>query len=70
MTTIGGPNAVKRFCSNTLLLRKFHLTDVQNTRDQITRGRRSKRDQIAFYAFHSFLLEVQTNAGYIYVTYA
>ena len=23
------------------------------------------RDQIAFYAFHSFLVEVQVNAGYV-----
>ena len=27
-------------------------------------------DQIAFYAFHSFLVEVQTNAGYIHATLA
>ena len=25
---------------------------------------RNARDQIAFYAHHSFLVEVQTNAGY------
>ena len=42
-TTIGGSNAIKRFCSNAVLLRKFHLTDGQNTREQLTRGRRSKR---------------------------
>ena len=28
------------------------------------------RDQIAFYAFHSFLVEVQTNAGYIHAVHA
>ena len=28
------------------------------------------RDQIAFCAFHSFLVEVQTNAGYINATHA
>ena len=34
----------KRFCSNVrCALRKFHVTDGQNTRDQITRERRSKR---------------------------
>ena len=35
--------------------------------DQITSFRRSKRasSQIAFYAFHSFLVLVQTNDGYI-----
>ena len=28
------------------------------------------RDQIAFCAFHSFLVKVQTNAGYIHATHA
>ena len=28
------------------------------------------RDQIAFGAFHSFVMEVQTNAGYIHATHA
>ena len=32
----------------------LHVTDGRNA-----------CDQIAFYAFHSFLLEIQTNAGYI-----
>jgi len=36
---------------NALVL---HVTDGRNA-----------RDQIAFYAFHSFLVEIQTNAGYI-----
>ena len=31
---------------------------------------RNARDQIAFCAFHPFLVEVQTNAGYIHVTHA
>ena len=44
--------------SNTLLLQrcalgKFHVTDRQNT-----------REQIALYAFHSFLEEVLTNADF------
>ena len=30
---------------------------------------RDARDQIAFCTFHSFLVEVQTNAGYIHVTH-
>ena len=36
-----------------------------------TRGIRLRnvRDQIAFCAFHSFLVEVQTNAGYIHATH-
>ena len=28
------------------------------------------RDRIALRAFHSFLVEVKTNAGYIYATHA
>ena len=43
-------------------LRKFHVTDGQKTRDQITRGRGSimkiARDQIALCTFNSFLVEV------------
>ena len=35
-------------------LRKFHMTDGQNV-----------HDQIALYAFHSFLVEVQMNGGYM-----
>ena len=31
---------------------------------------RDARDQIAFYAFHSFSLEVQTNAGNMHATHA
>ena len=40
-------------------------------RDQITSDSQSiVRDQTAFSAFHSSLMEVQTNAGYIHVTRA
>ena len=38
----------KRPCSNAAVLRQFHVTEGQNTRDQIT-----------LCAFHSFLVEVQ-----------
>ena len=38
-TTIEGQNAFAPRCA----LRKFHVTDSQNTRDQITSGRKSKR---------------------------
>ena len=31
---------------------------------------RDARDKIAFCVFHSFLVEVQTNVGYIYATHA
>ena len=50
------------YCS--LHLRKFHMTDSQNTHDHITSDRRSKR------AFYSFLVEVQMDPGYIHVTHA
>ena len=49
----------KRFCSNEGALPKFHVTDGHNM-----------GDQIAFYAFHLFLVEVQTKAGYIHATNA
>ena len=38
----------KRSCSNAAVLRNFHVTEGQNTRDQIT-----------LCAFHSFLVKVQ-----------
>ena len=46
-------------------LHKFHVTDSHNERDTVIRLRMAKglnaRDQIAFCAFHSFFVEVQTN---------
>ena len=45
----------KRSSFNVGALRKFHVIEGQNARDQVT-----------FFAFHSFLVEVQTNAGYIW----
>ena len=53
--TIEGQNAF----APTLCLPKFHVTDGHNM-----------GDQIAFYAFHLFLVEVQTKAGYIHATNA
>ena len=41
---------VKTLLLQRCALRKFHVPDGQNTRDQITSDGRSKR---AFYAFHS-----------------
>ena len=38
---------LKRSCFNVGALRKFHVIEGQNA-----------RDQIAFFAFHSFLVEV------------
>ena len=49
-------------------LRKFHVTDGEKTRDQFTSPK--ARDQSAFCAFHTFLVEVQTNAGHIHATHA
>ena len=31
---------------------------------------RDEHDQIAFYAFHPFLVEAEKNAGYIHATHA
>ena len=46
-------------------LSKFHVTDDQNMHDQIMRVEGPEaHDQIAFGVFHSFLVEVQMNAGY------
>ena len=65
-TTIEDQNAFASCASS-----KFHVTDSQNTRDQITSDRRSNsRDQIALCAFHLFLVEVPTNAGYIHASHA
>ena len=45
------------------------MIDGQNTRDQITSDQGpNANDQIAFFTFHSFL--VQTNAGNIHATNA
>ena len=41
VTVIGGPNAVKRFCSNTVLLSEFHLWSKYMVSDYV--GRRTKR---------------------------
>ena len=50
---------LKRPFFNVGALRKFHVIEGQNA-----------RDQVAFFAFHSFLVEDQTNAGYICVKHA
>ena len=60
--------------ATTIEDQKFHVTDGQNTRDQIRvirfrviRGPKA-HDQTAFCAFHSLL--VHTNAGYIHAMHA
>ena len=62
----------KCFCSDAVLCTSFTMVDGQNMRDQITSDRRAKNasDQIAFCAFHSFLVEVQMNTGYMHATHA
>ena len=60
---------VKTLLLHRCALRKFHVTNSQNTRDQITSASNA-RDQIELGAFVSFLVEVQMNAGYIHVTHA
>ena len=52
-------------------LRKFHVTDSQTCviRLRVIEGPKA-HDQILFFAFHSFLVEVQTNAGYTHATHA
>ena len=45
------------------------MTDGQKASDRFTRVESPNAcDQIAFCAFHSFLVKVQTNAGYIHAT--
>ena len=58
----------KRFCC---ALRKFHLKAGQNSviRLRVIEGPYA-RHQIAFWAFHSFFVRVQMNAGYLHVTHA
>ena len=60
----------KAFLFHRCALRKFHVTvKTRVTRLGVIKGPNA-RDQIVFCAFHSFLVEVQTNAGYIYATHA
>ena len=47
------------------------MIDGQNTHDQISSDQDANAsNQIASCAFHSFLVEVQTNPGYIHATHA
>ena len=61
----------KRFCSNTVLCVSFirQMVKIRVIRLRGVEGRNA-RDQITFCAFHSFLVEVQTNAGYMHATHA
>ena len=58
---IEGQKLLLKHCS----LPKFHATDGQNKsmiRLRVIEGR-NMSDQGVFYAFHTFLVEVQTNTG-------
>ena len=61
---------VKRFCSNAVsALRRFLMAKTCMIRLPGVEGRNA-RDKSAFCAFHSFLVEFQTKAGYIHATHA
>ena len=66
MLTTGSAGDNDRTLLHRCALRKFHMTDSQNTRDQITSD---ARDQNAFCALHSFLVEVQMNGGCIHAAH-
>ena len=56
----------ERFCSNAVLRVSFTWQVVKTRVIRVQRAEgRDARDQIAFCAFHLFLVEVQTNTGYI-----
>ena len=61
----------KHFCSNAVLCLSFTWQKVKAHVIRLpgVEGRNAP-NQIAFCAFHSFSVEVQTNAGYIHVTHA
>ena len=73
-TTIGNPNAF----AHRYALRKFHVTvffffwpiDKPRAIRLLGIEGQNARDQIAFFVSHSFLVEVQTNAGYLHATHA
>ena len=58
------PQGVKTLLLHRCALRKFHVIGGQTTGGQMEG--KNGRDQITFYAFHSFLVEVQNAAGYVY----
>ena len=65
-TTIEGQNSwSKRFCVSFT----WQMVKTRVIRLLVIEGP-SARDQSAFCAFHTFLMEVQTNAGYILATHA
>ena len=66
-----GDNNVKTLSLQCCALCKVHVIDCQSMCDQISSDKGANAsNQIAFCAFHSFLVEVQTNPGYIHATHA
>ena len=61
----------KRFCSKTVFCVSFiwQMVKIRVIKSRGVEGWNA-RDQIAFGAFNSFLVEVQTNAGYMHATHA
>ena len=74
-TTIEGQNSLLQHCASVLCLsftrgvvktRLIRLRVIESPYRQLRRQEGpNARDQIALGGFHSFLVEVQTNAGYI-----
>ena len=60
----------KCFCSSALLCVSFTWQMVKTRVIRWVVEGPNARDQSAFCAFHTFLMEVQTNAGYIHATHA
>ena len=61
----------KRFSYNAVLCVSFMSQMVKTCVVRVQGVEcRNARDQIAFCVFHSFLVEVQTKAGYIHATHA
>ena len=69
LQSAGNNERSKHFSSSAVLCVSFtwQLVKTPVIRLQGVKGRNA-RDQIAFCAFHSLLVEVQANAGYIQVT--
>ena len=72
LRSVGDNNRMsKRFHSQCCALCKVHVIDCQSMCDQISSDKGANAsNQIAFCAFHSFLVEVQMNPGYIHATHA
>ena len=62
-----GNNDEKTLLLQRCALPKFHVMDGPNTRNRFrVKEEPNASDVIAFCELHSFLVEVQTNAGYIH----